>query len=606
MAVRRSSFWGRLFLAAAFVAGFATIRDGAAVTLAWNANPEPDIAGYKLFWGETNATPTAIDVGNVTQAQVNDLVQGRTYRFYLTAYNTAGLESDASAAVIYTQPSPPPISVTTVAEYQRTDRFMQGAWKGAYGMEGAIAPYGGFTSANYVKVSAWGNYPLSWASSTTDGRALQKVSGADRFASAWRGTNDFYFYFNFTDTKAHQVSFYFVDWDRQNRSQLVEFFDDDTGEVMAVETISDFAEGVYSTWNLQGNVAMRVSRISGPNAVMSGVFFDKLANASANFLGVDSSTSGSWRGVYAAEGGLATPWGNFTPPSYVQISAYQNSGLVWAVSTSDTRGLQKATGTDRFAGAWRNASEFYFFLKFNDAAAHEVSFYFVDWERAGRQQKVDVFDQGTGNLLHSQTISNFGEGLYLTYNLKGNVRVRVSRIAGPDSVMSAILFDPAVNTAEFVEADTTTSGTWQGIYGAGGQSIAGESAALPAGTEVSFAGATPVVWEASTTDSTALQRSSGTGRIASAWAGPQQFTANLSFSDGGAHRVAFYFVDFEDAGREQVVEILDAETGAALDRSELSEFRSGIWLSYNVSGSVIVRVTSLTDAGAVMSGVFVD
>ena len=171
-----------------------------------------------------------------------------------------------------------------------------------------MAPYGGFPGANYVQVSAWGNYPLSWANTTADARALQKISGADRFASAWQGANDFYFFFNFTDTRAHQVSFYFLDWDRQNRAQLVEFFDEDTGERLAVETISNFAEGVYSTWNLQGNVVMRVSRISGPSAVLSGIFFDKLANASAQFIGSDTSTSGNWRGVYAAEGGLATPW----------------------------------------------------------------------------------------------------------------------------------------------------------------------------------------------------------------------------------------------------------------------------------------------------------
>ncbi len=576
------------------------------MTLAWNPNPEPDIAGYKLFWGETNATPTTIDVGKVTQADVDDLVQGRTYRFYLTAYNTAGLESNPSAAVIYTQSGPPPISVTTIAEYQRTDSLTRGAWKGAYGLEGGIAPYGGFTSANYVQVSAWGNYPLNWASSTTDARALQKISGADRFASAWRGTNDFYFFFNFTDTKAHQVSFYFVDWDRQNRSQLVEFFDDDTGDLLAVETISNFAEGVYSTWNLQGNVAMRVSRISGPSAVMSGIFFDKLANASAHFLGSDATTSGSWRGVYAAEGGLATPWGNFTPPSYVQISAYQNLGVTWAGSTSDARALQKGTGTDRFAGAWRNTGEFYFFLKFNDSRAHQVSFYFLDWERAGRQQKVEVFDQGTGNLLHSQTISNFGNGLYLTYNLKGNIRMRVSRIAGPDCVMSAMLFDPPVNAADFVEADSATSGNWLGVYGAGGYIIATQPSTLPANASVTFSGASLLTWSTTTTDPAALQRPSGSGRIATAWNAPLEYSVTLTFSDPGAHRVALYFVDFDDAGREQVVELIDAETGAALDRSELSDFGSGIWLSYDVSGSVIVRVTSLTDATAVMSGVFVD
>ena len=72
------------------------------------------------------------------------------------------------------------------------------------------------------------------------------------------------------------------------------------------------------------------------------------------------------------------------------------------------------------------------------------------------------------------------------------------------------------------------------------------------------------------------------------------------------HRVALYFVDFDDAGREQVVEIIDAETGAALDRSDLSAFGSGVWLSYDLAGSVVIRVTSLTDASAVMSGIFMD
>jgi hypothetical protein len=71
-----------------------------AVTLAWNANTEPDIAGYALYYGTTTGTwPTAVDVGNTTQHTVNGLTRGSTYYFIVRAYNTDGLYSGPSAEV---------------------------------------------------------------------------------------------------------------------------------------------------------------------------------------------------------------------------------------------------------------------------------------------------------------------------------------------------------------------------------------------------------------------------------------------------------------------------------------------------------------------------
>jgi len=47
-----------------------------------------------------------------------------------------------------------------------------------------------------------------------------------------------------------------------------------TGALLDTRTISNFANGLYLVWNISGNVTIKVSCNSGPNAVISGVFFN--------------------------------------------------------------------------------------------------------------------------------------------------------------------------------------------------------------------------------------------------------------------------------------------------------------------------------------------
>ena len=69
------------------------------VTLAWDANTETDLAGYKVHYGTSSRTYTqVIDVGNVTTYTVTALATG-TYYFAVTAYNTSRAESDYSNEV---------------------------------------------------------------------------------------------------------------------------------------------------------------------------------------------------------------------------------------------------------------------------------------------------------------------------------------------------------------------------------------------------------------------------------------------------------------------------------------------------------------------------
>ncbi len=59
------------------------------VTLAWNANPEPILGGYRLYYGQTSRNYTVVeDVGNQTTYTLFGLADDRPYYFAVTAYDS--------------------------------------------------------------------------------------------------------------------------------------------------------------------------------------------------------------------------------------------------------------------------------------------------------------------------------------------------------------------------------------------------------------------------------------------------------------------------------------------------------------------------------------
>jgi hypothetical protein len=77
------------------------VADGtSSATLAWDANTEPDIAGYRLHYGTQSGRYTVhVEVGNRTTYTVTGLDAAQNYYFAVQAYVTSGLTSPMSAEV---------------------------------------------------------------------------------------------------------------------------------------------------------------------------------------------------------------------------------------------------------------------------------------------------------------------------------------------------------------------------------------------------------------------------------------------------------------------------------------------------------------------------
>lgn len=101
-----------------FLIFVSSVQAASNVTLAWDANSENDLAGYKVFYGTVaEAYQHSIDVGNVTEYVVTNLADG-TWYFAVTAYdqstNESGFSNEVNAALDSISPESPKNVIITI------------------------------------------------------------------------------------------------------------------------------------------------------------------------------------------------------------------------------------------------------------------------------------------------------------------------------------------------------------------------------------------------------------------------------------------------------------------------------------------------------------
>jgi hypothetical protein len=81
-----------------------TLSLAGSATISWNPNAEPDLSGYRIYYGTASRSyGPPIPVAKVTQYTLGNLTDGKTYYFAVTAIdltaNESGYSTEAQKAI---------------------------------------------------------------------------------------------------------------------------------------------------------------------------------------------------------------------------------------------------------------------------------------------------------------------------------------------------------------------------------------------------------------------------------------------------------------------------------------------------------------------------
>jgi NPCBM/NEW2 domain len=551
--------------------------------------------------------------GQVIASQTSDsfafTALSGTYTLSLTVTNAQGSTGTASTTITVVPDDP---SATLLLK----DSVTEGNWVGTYGGQGYDLPGVSSILPASVNVSTSGASTYTWSSSTTETPGLENPDGVGGTAYTWYGTT-ITINVNLIDGQEHDLTLYALDWGNDGRSEEIQVINATTGSVLSTETISSFANGVYLQWAVSGSIEIKVTTLSGANAVISGLFLDTPPAEPASIVQRDALTEGSWMDNYGTQGyDIEGETSNL--PSYASVSFSGATPYTWTSSTTDTPALENPSGFGRIATAWYSETSFTINVNVTAGQAYDLALYALDWDNDGRSEEIQLINPSTGSVLDTEIISSFSNGDYLQWDLTGSVQIVVTKIGGDNAVISGLFFDPAgtpgssttVSTTStgvsFLQEDTTTEGNWIGTYGTQGYDIEGDAASLPSDASVSVSDASPYTWASSTTATSALENPSGSGRSATTWFNSGSFIIDVGVSGGQAYNLELYALDWDNDGRSEEIELINPVTGSVLNTQTISSFSNGVYLQWQVTGNVEIKVTRLAGANAVISGIFLD
>jgi hypothetical protein len=369
----------------------------------------------------------------------------------------------------------------------------------------------------------------------------------------------------------------------------------------------------YGDSNLSaGQYAYRIKALGfGGDSDFSGEATLNLQPSWGAIVGTDRTTGGNWIGRYGQEGYVvilaATNY-----PSYATVVA--NNISDWVMSwdtTGDSETLLRPDGQTRLAAYWLSIRDAPLVLSFRfaDSLTHRVSLYMVDYKNGQRSGTVDLMDPFSNRVFSSLYFTNVVLGEYVTMDVRNFVDVRISPGTVGGVVMSGLFFSTPVSSmngdqAIFLATDNATQGSWQGKYGAFGDSIPSLSQNLPA--EVLFdASANQIwTWADSTTDPRAVSKNSAdAARIASAWYHPGECVFNITLNE--PRQLALYFLDWDHSGRVEDLTVTDA-VGATLFQQRIQNFEAGQYLVLRAEGKLRISLRRVSGPNAILNGIFVD
>ena len=246
------------------------------------------------------------------------------------------------------------------AEYLGKDETTLGNWGGAYGSDGYVI-VGADNGADlcvlpdYVEAVRFHNgtrlTPVASSSDTAPAQNAYHIG--ERVLSGYRTLDTTWQHQTFTvdidlkEDRKFTMALYFADWDEGEREQCVELYDGKTLNLIApIVKIEDFEGGVYLVYQYDRSLRIRVNRVVGTTAILSGIFFGDekgkaLENPMATKMTDSADTaihySGNWTHIsYGLAYNKTLSYSNVTG-NYAEYTFTGNS-IAYIGSTENNRG----------------------------------------------------------------------------------------------------------------------------------------------------------------------------------------------------------------------------------------------------------------------------
>jgi hypothetical protein len=247
--------------------GLAGTGTNGSITLTWNAIPGATYVVKRSSWP---SGPFFMIGSGSTNATIQDarVTKGMTY-YYTVCAKAAGLVGPDSAVVTARVNSG-----TANVQFLGLNTSRKGTWKGSAGAEGCVIAGENRNIPPYASINFSGSSDWVWEYSSSDPRAEQRLSDSTRLAACWYANDSFDLRVTCNDGAFHRLALHCTDWDKLGRVEIVEMWDAVTGAFLNSSNLSAFGDGVDVEYLVQGSVRIRVRNVTGPNAVLSGIFLD--------------------------------------------------------------------------------------------------------------------------------------------------------------------------------------------------------------------------------------------------------------------------------------------------------------------------------------------
>lgn len=165
----------------------------------------------------------------------------------------------------------------------------------------------------------------------------------------------------------------------------------------------------------------------------------RMCDASIDFINCDYDTKESWNNKYGNDG-LYIAAGCNNIPTYIEKIRYCKAYLViLSLDSVQEKGI--LFEGKKVTAYLLNSTDFEIAFGINESGTKKISFFFADYDNLGRIIKIEGYDINNNQKIYSSDYFEPKEGVYYSFNVRGNIKFKFSKVQGPDVVISGIFFD---------------------------------------------------------------------------------------------------------------------------------------------------------------------